>query len=57
MRLTAPSFIVFLISVICAVLALLPVFGIAVVTLPISTFWLMTIAWGLMAAGVLFRGV
>ena len=57
MRLTAPSFIVFLISVICAVLALLPVFGVVVVAVPISTFWLMTIAWGLMTAGVLFRGM
>jgi hypothetical protein len=57
MRLSAPSFIVFLLSVICAVLALLPVFGIAVVALPISTFWLMTLAWGLMTAGVLFRGM
>ena len=57
MRLTAPSFIVFLISVICAVLALLPVFGIAIVALPISTFWLMTIAWGLIIAGVAFRGM
>jgi hypothetical protein len=57
MRLTAPSFIVFLLSIICAVLALLPVFGIAVVALPISTFWMMTIAWGLMTAGVMFRGM
>lgn len=57
MRLSAPSFIVFLISIICAVLALLPIFGIAVVALPISSFWLMTIAWGLMTAGVLFRGI
>lgn len=57
MRLTAPSFIVFLISIICAVLALLPVFGVAVVALPISTFWLMTTAWGLMTAGVMFRGM
>jgi hypothetical protein len=57
MRLTAPTFIVFLISLICGVLALLPVLGIAVVALPISTFWLMTIAWGLLLAGVMFRGV
>lgn len=57
MRLTAPSFIIFLISVTCAVLALLPVFGIAVVALPVSGFWMMTIAWGLMTAGVLFRGM
>jgi hypothetical protein len=57
MRLTAPSLIIFLISVICGVLALLPVLGIAAVALPISSFWLMTIAWGLMTFGALFRGV
>jgi hypothetical protein len=55
MRLSAPSFIVFLLSVICAVLALLPKYGIAMDVLPISTFWMMTIAWGFMTAGVLFR--
>ena len=57
MRLTAPSFIVFLISLICGVLALLPELGIAVVAIPIAGFWLMTIAWGLMTAGVLMRGM
>ena len=57
MRLSAPSFIVFVISLICGALAVLPVFGVAVVALPISGFWLMTIAWGLLLAGVLFRGV
>lgn len=57
MRLTPPSFVIFVISLICAVFALLPVLGIAVVALPVSSFWLMTIAWSLMTAGVLFRGV
>jgi hypothetical protein len=57
MRLTAPSFIVFLLSLVCAVLALLPVFGIVLVTLPLSTFWMMTLAWAFLAAGVLFRGM
>jgi hypothetical protein len=57
MRLTPPSFIIFLISIICGVLALLPIAGIALVTLPLSAFWLMAIAWGLMIIGVLFRGV
>ncbi|MFN3663845.1 hypothetical protein [Yoonia sp.] len=56
MRLTAPSFFIFAASVICGVLALLPMFGIAVVSLPVSGFWLMTIAWGLMTAGVVLRG-
>jgi hypothetical protein len=57
MRLSAPTFIVFVLSLICGALAVLPVFGVAVVALPISGFWLMTIAWGLLLAGVLFRGV
>ena len=57
MRLSAPTFIVFLISLICGVLAILPVLGLAVVSLPIAGFWLMTIAWGLLLAGVLFKGV
>jgi hypothetical protein len=57
MRLTPPSVILFLISLACAVLALLPVFGVAAVTLPVSAFWLMTAAWGLLAAGALFRGL
>lgn len=55
MRLSPPTFILFLISLACAVLALLPVFGIAIITVPISGFWLMTLAWGLLTAGVLFR--
>ena len=57
MRLTPPSFLLFLASLACAVLALLPVLGVAVVTLPLSGFWLMALAWGLLAAGVLFRGL
>ena len=57
MRLTRPTIIVFLISLICAVLALLPALGIVSIGLPISAFWMMTIAWGLLTAGVLFRGL
>lgn len=57
MRLTPPSVILFLISAACGVLALLPMFGVAVVALPISGFWLMAAAWGLLTAGVLFRGL
>jgi hypothetical protein len=36
-------------------LALLPSVGIALMTLPLSAFWLMTAAWGLLIIGVLFR--
>lgn len=57
MRLTRPSTVIFLISVVCAVLALLPVMGIAVVAMPIASFWMMAIAWALMTAGVMFRGM
>lgn len=57
MRLSAPSLIVFLLSIVCGVLALLPLLGITAVAVPLSSFWLMTLAWGLMTAGVLFRGM
>lgn len=55
LRLTPPSFAIFLVSVICGVIALLRVFGIVAVAVPVSNFWLMTLAWGLMTIGVLFR--
>ena len=58
MRLSAPTFIVFLIATILAVIALLPVLGVGLpISLPISNFWLMTIAWGLLTAGVVLKGV
>jgi hypothetical protein len=47
----------FLISLACAVLALLLALGVAAVTLPVSAFWLMTVAWGLLTAGGLSRGL
>jgi len=57
MRLTPPSFIIFLISLAAGVLALLPVFGVNSVDLGIQDFWLMTIAWGALMIGVVFRGI
>lgn len=57
MRLTAPSFVILTISLACGVFALLRVFGIVLIGLPISGFWLMTIAWGVMVFGVLFRKI
>ena len=57
MRLTAPSFMFLTISLVCGIFALLRVFGIVLISLPISGFWLMTIAWGVMVFGVLFRKV
>ena len=57
MRLTAPSFIILAISLACGIFALLRAFGVVLIPLPISGFWLMTIAWGLLVFGVLFRKV
>ena len=56
MRLTASACIVFAISLTCAALALVPVFGV-VVALPVSGFLLMTIALGLPTTGALLKGV
>lgn len=55
MRLSAPSFLIFLISLACGVLSLLPMYGIILVNLPISGYWLMTIAWIALVIGVVFR--
>ncbi|MGJ8622611.1 MAG: hypothetical protein ACSHW1_07525 [Yoonia sp.] len=52
MRRSRPSLTVFVISVLCAILAILPIFGISLVAVPISSFGLMTIAWVVLVAGV-----
>jgi hypothetical protein len=57
MRLGAPKFLTFAISLILAALSILPHFGIIAVTLPISGYWLLALAWGLLSAGVLFRSL
>lgn len=53
MRRSRPSLITFVISVLCALLALLPIVGINLVAVPVSSFGLMTIAWVVLLAGVL----
>ena len=53
MRRSRPSLITFVISVLCAILALLPIVGINLVAVPVSSFGLMTIAWVVLLAGVL----
>ena len=56
MNLSAPTMIVFLISLVVAVLGLLA--GLAVLTvLPISAFWLMAIGYAILALGCLLKGV
>lgn len=56
MRLKRPSILMFIISLICGILALLPVLGLAIVILPMASFWLMTIVRAFLMAGVILRG-
>ena len=53
MRRSRPSLTIFIASFVCGVLALLPLVGVNLVALPISSLGWMTIAWGLLMAGVL----
>lgn len=56
MSLSAPTMIVFIISVVIALVGLLA--GLAIIPgLPISAFWIMTVAWVVLAAGCMFKGV
>ena len=53
MRRSRPSLTVFIASFVCGVLALLPLVGVNLVSLPVSSLGWMTIAWGLLMAGVI----
>ncbi|KZM49672.1 hypothetical protein OA90_14570 [Labrenzia sp. OB1] len=57
MRLTAPSFIVFLISFVLFIIAVLPLAGIAIPSIGVSALWLLIAAYVILAAGVLFKGI
>ena len=56
MELSAPKTITFVIAVIIAVLAVLAALN-ALTIVPIASVWLMTIAFVVLAAGCLLRGV
>lgn len=56
MNLSAPTMIVFVISLVIAVLGLLAGLGIFSI-IPLSSFWIMTIAYVVLLAGTLFKGV
>lgn len=56
MRLTAPSQMVFLAAIVIAVVALLMFLG-AINFAALSSFWLMTIAFVVLVAGNLLRGL
>ena len=57
MNLSAPTRIVFLISLFLAVIGLLPLLGIALPSVGISIAWPLAVAYIVLAAGVLFKGL
>lgn len=57
MKLNAPRVLFFVISVVIAILAVLAAFVRGMPSLPISDFWLMTIAYVILALACLIRGM
>ena len=57
MQLSAPTTVVFIIAVILAVIALLPAIGIAVGGLGAYSFWILLVAFIVLAAGNLLNGL
>ena len=55
MRLSAPTTIVFVISIVVAILAVLAALG-SFSIIPIASVWLMAIAYVVLAAGCLIKG-
>ncbi len=55
MDLTAPTQTVFVVALVIALIALLMVFGI-ISFIPVSAFWVMTIAYLVLAGACLMRG-
>ena len=56
MNLSAPTNLVFFITVIIALLAVLATIG-TVAVIPVAPFWLMTGAYVVLALGVLLKGI
>lgn len=57
MNLSAPTTIVFIISVALALIGLLPLLGIALPSIGISPIWALAVGYILLAAGCLFKGI
>lgn len=57
MPLSAPTQIVFIIAVVIAIVGLLAALTTLVSFLPISAFWIMTIAFAVLALGNLLKGM
>lgn len=56
MKLSAPTQIVFIIAVVVAIIALLMFLGVLAM-IPVPSFWVMTIAFVILAGGCLLKGV
>lgn len=56
MNLSAPTNIVFIISLVIAILGLLAGLGVFAI-IPLSAFWLMTIAYAILAVACLLKGM
>jgi hypothetical protein len=56
MKFTAPSVLIFVISLVIAVIAALTALG-SIALIPIASVWIMAVAYVVLAAGCLFKGV
>ena len=56
MNLSAPTNIVFIISLVVAILGILAGLGVLAI-IPVSAFWLVTIGYVILAAGCLLKGI
>ena len=57
MRLSAPTFVVFVISLVLALIGILPLLGVAIPSFGISAIWALAVGYILLAAGVLLKGL
>jgi hypothetical protein len=55
MNLSAPTQIVFIISLVLAVIGILPLLGVALPAVGFSTAWILVLAYIVLAAGVLLK--
>ncbi|MGI9481693.1 MAG: hypothetical protein ACR2OR_04960 [Hyphomicrobiales bacterium] len=56
MKLSAPTLVIFLVSLVIAILGILAGLGIAAV-IPLPAFWVLAISYGVLAVGCLFTGI
>ena len=57
MRLSAPKFIVFVVSLAFALIGILPLLGVAIPSFGVSAVWALAIGYMILAAGVVLKGL